>query len=232
MTSAKVLVQILGALETGNEQLATIISQQSALILLLTPPPPATMLLSITSTNEQGETTTMATKASRGKMKLDIHGDGTATASVTFQDNTGLSASLPVGATLVNPFASSDPGIVVTPAADGMSAKLAPSTPPVLVTGAIITAGPATITNADGTTIDIAAVDSKWRSSQRGSRWPCWHEDCRCLACCKCAKLAATSPQTTQYDRISSECGHSREPVVLKGRTGSLLFQPATLRSA
>jgi len=99
-------------------------------------------------------------KSSRGKMKLDIHGDGTATASVTFQDSTGLPASLPAGATLSNPFTSSDPGIVVEPASDGMSALLKPSTPPVLVTGAIITAGPATITLADGSTISIPAADN------------------------------------------------------------------------
>jgi len=155
----KALLDIKALLGTGNEQRAQQSAQLNQIILLLTPPLPASMELTIT--NNQGETIMALSKSSRGKMKLDIHGDGTATASVSFQDNTGLPASLPAGATLSNPFSSSDAGIVVTPASDGMSATLAPTVPPQLVTGAVITAGPAVITLSDGSTINIDAVQSE-----------------------------------------------------------------------
>ncbi len=106
------------------------------------------------------------TIAGAGKLKasvdFDILDNGTAQATLTFVDAAGLPATLPTGSTLsVPPWVSSSTALVVTPAADGMSALLAPAVPPVLVTDATITIGPATLTNADGSTVTIPAIVSQ-----------------------------------------------------------------------
>lgn len=103
-------------------------------------------------------------KAVKATVDFQLKDNGTATATLTPIDAAGLSTSMPAGAS-VPVWASSDPGVVVTAAADGLSAQVAPATPPVLVTGAVITA---TATLADGTTtisgqgdpIDVVASDA------------------------------------------------------------------------
>ncbi len=97
-----------------------------------------------------------------GKMKVGLDftflDSGQATGALSLIDSMGLKAQLPAGSTLSVPtWTCSDPGIVVTPAADGLTANLKPATPPVLVTGAVITVSGATMTNADGTTVALAA---------------------------------------------------------------------------
>ena len=101
-------------------------------------------------------------KATKGKVKLTFLDNGNATATLGLLDAAGLPSSLPTGSTISPiPWVSSDANLIVTPAADGMSANLAPAVPPVLVTGATVTAGPATITNADGSTVVLAAVSTE-----------------------------------------------------------------------
>jgi hypothetical protein len=130
--------------------------QLQQILAQLLPPPPAGFLMTFES-NQENE---MANKAPRkATMDFQLLDNGTATATLTLVDAAGLPTTLPSGATIgVPPWASSNPAIVVTPAADGMSAALAPSSPPVLVTGVVISAGPATITNADGSTVSLAVV--------------------------------------------------------------------------
>ncbi len=95
----------------------------------------------------------------KASIEFDFFDNGQAVATLNLIDAAGLPAALPAGASLsVPPWASDNPGVVVSPAADGMSAILTPSTPPVLVTGVNITAGPATLTNADGSTVTITAA--------------------------------------------------------------------------
>lgn len=89
----------------------------------------------------------------KGKLKAGVdfilHDDGTATATLTPVDAAGVQTTMPTGAS-VPAWTSNNPAIVVTAAADGMSAKLAPANPPVLATGVIISASS---TLADGTAI-------------------------------------------------------------------------------
>jgi hypothetical protein len=88
--------------------------------------------------------------------------NGTATATLSFIDSVGEPTTLPVGATISVPsWASSDPSVVVVPAADGLSAAVSPATPPTLIDGVTLTAGTATITNADSSTETLAAVTSE-----------------------------------------------------------------------
>lgn len=75
--------------------------------------------------------------------------NGSATATLTPVDTVGLATTLPAG-TSTPTWTSSDPGVVVTAAADGLSAQVTPATPPVLVTGAVITATATLPNNADG----------------------------------------------------------------------------------
>jgi len=86
--------------------------------------------------------------------------NGSATATLTPVDVAGLPTTLPDG-TPPPSWASRDPAVVVTPAADGMSATLAPATPPVLATGVIITASTTlpdgTAISGSGNPIDVVA---------------------------------------------------------------------------
>ncbi len=98
-------------------------------------------------------------KVAAASIEFDFFDNGQAVATLSLVDAAGLPATLPAGASLsVPPWASDNAGVVASPAADGLSAILAPSTPPVLVTGVTITAGPATMTLADGSTVSIAAA--------------------------------------------------------------------------
>ena len=103
-------------------------------------------------------------KAVKAAVDFILKDNGTATATLTPIDAAGLATRLPDGAG-VPVWTSSDAGVVVTAAADGLSAVVTPATPPVLVTGAVITA---TSTLADGVTtltgsgdpIDVVASDA------------------------------------------------------------------------
>jgi hypothetical protein len=86
---------------------------------------------------------------SKATLDFQILDSGSATATLTPVDAEGFTTTLPDG-TPIPSWVSSDPGVVVTPAADGMTATLAPSTPPVLVTGVTISAS---TTLAGGTVI-------------------------------------------------------------------------------
>lgn len=87
---------------------------------------------------------------------------GTATATLSLVDAAGLPATLPTGSTLSVPtWTPSSPAIVVTPAADGLSATITPATPPVLATDVTIAISSAVMTNADASTVTIAGVTSE-----------------------------------------------------------------------
>lgn len=86
---------------------------------------------------------------------FQLKDDGSATATLTPVDAAGLDAAMPAGAT-VPVWVSSNAAVVVTAAADGMTAAVKPSVPPVLVTGVTITA---TATLADGTTVLTGTSD-------------------------------------------------------------------------
>jgi hypothetical protein len=139
----------------SNQQMSLIAAHLSAIVVLLTPPPPTHFTIELT----EGDTT-MASKATKGKLKLNILDNGTATATLTLIDAAGLPTQLPAGSTVTGPWASSDPGVVVTPDATDLVAAVAPATPPVLVTGAVITAGPLVMTNADDTTVNLGSAST------------------------------------------------------------------------
>jgi hypothetical protein len=116
-----------------DSQLTALMEQ---VIVLLTPAPPPTpgpaVAFRITVEEEK-----MA-NAKSGKIKLDVLGNGTAQGTITgIVDVSGLATTFEAGT--VPAWTSSDPGVVATAAADGMSAVVAPAAPPVLVTGATLT---------------------------------------------------------------------------------------------
>lgn len=70
-----------------------------------------------------------------GKLKITLLDNGTAKAVATPTDSVGITTTLPTGST-VPVWTSSDPGATVTPDAtdaSGLTAIIAPATPPVLV---------------------------------------------------------------------------------------------------
>lgn len=131
-------------LQAGINTLLELPAKVDLLLEYLTPPPATSMKLTII--DQQGAEKMAKTKL--GEFKLNLLDNGTAAGTLSVQDAAGLPTTLPAG--VVPTYASSDPGVVVTPAADGLSCTIAPATPPVLVTGAIITASAAM---PDGTTL-------------------------------------------------------------------------------
>ncbi len=91
----------------------------------------------------------MAKKALAAGVDFQLFDNGMATATLTPVDAAGIDTTLPAG-TSVPAWTSSDPGVVVSGAADGLTAIVTPSTPPVLVQDAILTV---TATLPDGTVI-------------------------------------------------------------------------------
>lgn len=87
----------------------------------------------------------MATAA----IDFQLFDNGQAVASLTPVDAAGLETTLPAGSS-VPVWTSSDPGVVVSPSTDGLSAIVTPAQPPVLVQNAVLTA---TSTLPDGTVI-------------------------------------------------------------------------------
>jgi hypothetical protein len=120
---------------------------------ILTPPPPVAFRVTLTEGEDH-----MA-KAVNATMDFQLLDNGSATATLTPIDSVGEPTTLPAG--VVPAWSSSDPAVVVVPAADGMSAALAPASPPVLATGVVITASAtlpsgAAITGS-GNPIDVVA---------------------------------------------------------------------------
>lgn len=118
------------------------------LLELLTPPPPPPNpavgfrielhreLLSTTNTTPQGETLTTMPNL-KASIDFQLKDDGSAVAVLTPFDKLGLDTAFDPGA--VASFTSSDPNVVADLNADNLSATVHPATPPVLVTGVVIT---------------------------------------------------------------------------------------------
>ena len=152
--SQRLLGEILEQLITLNRTASSLLVGVQKITAILEAPPPVAFSIKIT----QGDKMAGRLKAGIDVQLLD---NGTAQATVTLVDAAGLPTTLPTGSTLSVPaWVVSNPAIVATVAADGLSAALAPSVPPVLATDVTVTVGPATMTNADGTTVTIAAVTS------------------------------------------------------------------------
>ena len=96
----------------------------------------------------------MAGKVMKATLDFQLLDNGTATATLTPIDAAGLATTLPAG-TPIPVWVSSDPSVVVTAAADGMSATVAPATPPVAKTGVTISVS---TTLASGTSISGSDV--------------------------------------------------------------------------
>jgi hypothetical protein len=83
---------------------------------------------------------------------LQMLDSGTAKATISFVDAAGL-ATVPVtGATVATTATMSNPAIVATVDPTGLVVNLAPSVPPVLATGVVLTVS-VTITNPDATVL-------------------------------------------------------------------------------
>ena len=124
------LAEIQISLQAQNQTLQT-------LLAILQPPSP--VILKITFK----ENIVMAKQ--KATVDFQLLDNGTATATLTPVDAAGNPTSMPTGAS-TPVWTSSNPAIIIAPAADGMSATL---TPTGLATGVVITA---TATLADGTT--------------------------------------------------------------------------------
>ena len=120
---------------------------------ILTPPPPVAFRVTLTEGEDH-----MA-KAVNATMDFQLLDNGSATATLTPIDSVGEPTTLPAG--VVPAWSSSDPAVVVVPAADGMSAALAPASPPVLATGVVITASATlpsgAVITGSGDPIDVVA---------------------------------------------------------------------------
>ena len=112
------------------------------------PPVKMVMALAIQQSTQERENL-MAQKAVKASLDFQLLDSGQATATLSPVDAADIPTTLPAG-TPVPTWTSSDPGITVTAAADGMSATVAPASPPVMVTAAVITA---TTTLASGTVL-------------------------------------------------------------------------------
>ncbi len=148
-TKLQAVITALGPLATLVAQGQQEIDLLEQLVVLLTPPPPGPAVkfdITVTSANNsQGENDMAKQAAKIGKLKISILDNGTAVATITgVVDAAGLpttfeSGTVPTYVCETTPGAGQDPSIVLTPAADGMSCGIAPSTPPALVTGDTLT---------------------------------------------------------------------------------------------
>jgi hypothetical protein len=138
-----------------KSQLATISAKVALIFQAVSPPPPKTFKIIFTGD------TNMNNKA-KASLDFQLADNGTANATISFVDAAGLPTALASGQTASVPtWVPSATSIVVTPAANGLSAVVAPATPPVLATDVTVTVSAITITNADGTTIVLPAVTSE-----------------------------------------------------------------------
>jgi hypothetical protein len=120
------------------------------LLDLLTPAPVAGIQITI-------EDTDVKQKVKTSGVDFQLLDSGKALATVGFVDAAGLPTTPQSGASIATVWTSSDPGAVVVGRTDGLNADVSPAVPPVLVTGAVISAS-TTITNPDGTTIGPLAA--------------------------------------------------------------------------
>jgi len=118
---------------------------------LLTPAPVAGIQITIE------EETSMKQKVRTSGVDFQLLDSGKALATISFVDAGGLPTTVQTGATIATVWTSSDPGVVVVGRADGLNADVSPATPPVLVTGAVVSAS-TTITNTDGSIIGPLAA--------------------------------------------------------------------------
>ena len=142
------LKEILLKIEAQQIQILAAIAQ-------ITPPPAKTF--KITFSNG----VTNMVKNAKASLDFQLADNGTATATISFFDAANLPTNLAAGQTASVPtWTPSASSVVVTPAATGLTAVVAPATPPVLATDVTITVSTITITNSDGTTISLPAVTS------------------------------------------------------------------------
>ena len=71
----------------------------------------------------------MPEKVVKATIDLPLPDSGTGTATLNFVDAAGLAATLPAGTVPV--WTASDPAMVLTPAASGLTSTFGPATPPV-----------------------------------------------------------------------------------------------------
>lgn len=131
---------------------------------LLTPPPPPpnpavgfrielhSELLS--NTNPQGETPNTTMPKLKASIDFQLKDDGSAVAVLKPFDAAGLDTAFDAGAKAT--FTSSDPNVLADLNADNLSATVHPATPPVLVTGAVITVS---VTLVDGSVLGPVSSD-------------------------------------------------------------------------
>jgi len=140
--------QIIANEETLAAGQNEVLSRCAKIIDILTVPQTAEVAgIRITIEDEN-----MAAKVRASGVDFQLLDSGKALATIGFVDAAGLSTTVATGATVATSWTSSDPGVVVVGRVDGLNADVSPATPPVLVTGAVVSAS-TTITNTDGTTI-------------------------------------------------------------------------------
>jgi hypothetical protein len=88
-------------------------------------------------------------KTSAAGIDFQLFDNGMATATLTPVDDKDIDTTLPAG-TSVPVWTSSDPGVLVSGAVDGLTAIVTPASPPVLVQDAVLTV---TATLPNGTVI-------------------------------------------------------------------------------
>jgi hypothetical protein len=147
-TQASDELTVIAALDGLSKALQEVQSQLGQIIQILTPAQVAGTRITI----ENGDNMASKAKASAAGMDFQLLDSGKAVATISFIDAAGLPTTAQVGATIDSAWTSSDPAVVVTGRSDGLNADLAPSVPPVLATGVIVTAT-TTITNSDGSTL-------------------------------------------------------------------------------
>jgi hypothetical protein len=99
----------------------------------------------------------MKQKVKTSGVDFTLLDSGKALATIIFVDAAGLPTTPQTGAMIATVWTSSDPSVVVVGRTDGLNADVSPATPPVLVTGAVVSAS-TTIINPDGTTIGPLAA--------------------------------------------------------------------------
>jgi hypothetical protein len=137
-----------------KSQLASTNVVLAAILQALTPPPPVAFKITFTGVNSM-------VKNAKATLDFQLADNGTATATISFVDAAGLPTSLASGQTASVPtWTPSANSLAVTPAANGLTAVVAPATPPVLATDVTIAVSAITITNPDQSTIVLPAVTS------------------------------------------------------------------------
>lgn len=123
------IAKTVAAIKANQDQEIALLKQVLAAVL---PPPP----VSFTVTLESNPGELSMGRIAKATLDFQLLDNGSATATLSAVDSVGEPTTFPAGSTAV--YTPSDPSIVASVGADGLTGTITPATPPVLATGVTV----------------------------------------------------------------------------------------------